>query len=145
MLAKKPEPLFWQQAASQVFVYNKENYLNKPDLEFDVIFDTIGNESTTSRKKILSSRGRFISTHTSGKFFREIIFSHFKSNTQKVSTLLAMPVERHLKEMGDLVEQGKLSVVVDKTFKIKDLSEAIRYSKTGRVVGKIFLDVDGCF
>ena len=131
--------------ADQVFDYNKDDYLNRPDLNFDVIFDTIGNESTTSCKKILKPTGRFISTLTSGKFFGEIVSSRLKSDTPKASTLLAMPVGRHLNEISELVEQGKLRALVDKIFKIKDINDAITFSKTGRTVGKIVLDIENGF
>jgi NADPH:quinone reductase-like Zn-dependent oxidoreductase len=131
--------------ADQVFDYQQDDYLKRQGLNFDVIFDTIGNESTTSCKNILKPTGRFISTRTSGKFFGEIISSRLKTNTPKASTLLAMPVGRHLREIAELVEQGKLKVVLDKTFKIKDINDAIAYSKTGRTVGKIVLDVENGF
>jgi alcohol dehydrogenase len=130
-----------QLGADHIFDYQQENITSLEQLEFDVIFDTIGNESVESCRKLLHNKSRFISTHTSAKFVSDIVTSRILSNKPKSGTLLALPIGRHLQELNTLVEQGKLKAVIDEVFRIADIEEAITYSKTGRVVGKIVLEV----
>ena len=52
------------------------------------------------------------------------------------------PSSQQLGELGDLVDAGKLSVRVDRTFPLEQLPEAFTANQEGHTVGKIVLTVD---
>lgn len=48
---------------------------------------------------------------------------------------------KQLKHITQLIESGAIQPVVDKTFSFAHTNEALAYVKTGRVKGKVIVDV----
>ncbi len=130
--------------ADDVVDYKQADYhdLNK---KFDIIFDVVGGQSKESCAMILNDGARFISTNTSGKNIAEIFSSRLGKligrNDVEASTLLAMPVGRHLGKIAGYIDEGKVRTLVDKVFPVSETKEAMEYSKAGRTKGKIVLQV----
>jgi len=55
--------------------------------------------------------------------------------------LLAQQSRADLETLADMLGSGRLRTVVDRHFRLEDISEAIRYSESGRARGKIIIDV----
>lgn len=55
----------------------------------------------------------------------------------------AVPAEREgdLRVLKDLIEDGNITPVIDKTFPLSEAADAIRYIEAGRARGKILLAV----
>jgi alcohol dehydrogenase len=47
------------------------------------------------------------------------------------------PSGSDLAVLGELIEQAKLKVVVDKTYPLTEISEALAYVESGRAKGKV--------
>ncbi len=43
--------------------------------------------------------------------------------------------------LGQLTESGKIRSVIDKTYTLKDIPDALRYVETGRARGKVVITV----
>jgi NADPH:quinone reductase-like Zn-dependent oxidoreductase len=59
---------------------------------------------------------------------------------QKLGTWISKEQE-DLEELRELLEAGKLTPVVDRTFPLSEVPEAIRYLRDGRARGKVVITV----
>jgi len=112
---------------------------------FDVIFDTIGNESATTCRDLLKPSACFISTATSAfnalSTVQSRAMARFKPAAVRSGTLLALPRGGDLEVIRTMVEAGQLRVHIDKQFPLEQMQDAISYSQRGRTRGKIAIDV----
>jgi NADPH:quinone reductase-like Zn-dependent oxidoreductase len=51
--------------------------------------------------------------------------------------LFMHPSGTDLAQLAELIEQGKLKVIVDKTYPFANISEALAYLESGRAKGKV--------
>lgn len=129
--------------ADTVIDYTRDS-LYKRDDTFDIIFDTIGNESVKKCRNILKPSSRFISTKTSFENITQSMLTRIKSrcsNTIVTGTLLALPRGKDMAQLAQLIESGKIKPLIDKTFELPQLIDAIAYSNLGRTKGKIAIAV----
>lgn len=114
---------------------------------FDIIFDTIGQQSTATCRGLLKPSACFISTATTPKNIAASIGTRglalVKPDAIRSGTLLALPRARDLRDIRGLVEAGKLHIHLDRQFALEDMSQAIACSQQGRTRGKISIAVDG--
>ena len=112
---------------------------------FDIVFDTIGQESTTTCRGLLKPGACFISTNTSaGKALAAVLtpaMARLKPDTVRCGTLLALPRGRDLQKLRDMVEAGSLRVPIDCEFPLAVMRDAIACSQQGRTRGKIAIAV----
>lgn len=130
--------------ADTVIDYTQED-CTEGTRRFDIIFDTVGTQSIDTCADVLNFDGHFISTLTTvgniGRVFLSRLTSLAGKNRRKRSTLLALPRGTDLATICNLVETGAVIPVVDKTFDLAELAQAMAYSKNGRTRGKISLKV----
>jgi NADPH:quinone reductase-like Zn-dependent oxidoreductase len=60
---------------------------------------------------------------------------------QKPGTWISTEREEDLEELHELLEAGKVTPVVDRTFPLSEVPEAIRYLRDGRAHGKVVITV----
>jgi hypothetical protein len=61
--------------------------------------------------------------------------------SQEVGFMLADVTKKDLSFLADLVQTGKMKVVIDKTYPLSQLPDAMRYLETGRARGKVVVTV----
>lgn len=133
--------------ADDVIDYTKNN-INAQSKKYDVVFDTIGVLNPLKCSHLVKESGYFATTILEWKTFAAVVLSRlpFKEklglgNLRKTVTLLAMPWGKHLDKITRLIENGEFKTVIDRTYPIENLREALDYSLTGRACGKIALEV----
>ncbi len=127
--------------AEKCIDYKRENMLES-GLRFDVVFDTVGSLTPLSVKRILTPGGRFVSIVTDAQIILSTLLSRIPGvPINNTSTFIALPLGRHLAEIGQLVDAGAIRPVIDREFAIEDIEAAIASSKTGRSRGKIVLAI----
>ena len=104
-------------SADFVIDYKTEDF-TQSSKTYDVIFDTVRKLSSSKSEKALKANGVFLSSRTSTK--------------EKAENLI------FLKE---LIEQGKLKPVIDRTYPLEKIIEAQRYVDTGRKRGNVVITV----
>ena len=125
--------------AEKIIDYTQEEVLDSGQ-RFDVVFDTIGTIAPLAAGRILKPKGRFLSTVTNARIIMSALMSRFPGiPIPSTSTMIALPIGRHLEDIGKLVDDGVIRPVIDREFDIRDLENAIVYSKSGRARGKIIL------
>lgn len=104
--------------ADKVIDYKQEDFTEREE-QYDIIFDVAGKSSISDCQKVLAPNGSFIST---------------KKGLAKEST-------EDFNFLKDLIEKGRLKVVIDKTFPLEQIAEAHRYAETGQKSGNLAITI----
>src|SRR6266576_5713491 len=137
--------------ADHVIDYTKEDF-TKGDQRYDVIFDNVCNHSFSDRRRVLTPNGicvlagiggAGIHPETWGRIvgtFKADLLSRF--GNQKFVRYTTTTNKEDLKLLGDLMQTGKLTPVIDRTYKLSETAEAMRYFEEGHARGKVVLTVE---
>ncbi len=114
---------------NEIVDYTTQNvYTNE---KFDIIFDTIGNLKYNKAKKMLKSKGVYIS---SGINAGKLITSSIR---RKCKLVIVKPDKKGLLFLKNLVEQNKLIPEIQEVQPLYQLVTAHQISEEGKVNGKI--------
>jgi len=136
--------------ADHVIDYTKEDFA-KGEQRYDVILDNVPNHSLSECRRILNPNGKYVmiggggpnDSRWIGPFGRVIntmILSPFVS--QKMGMMMADPSQKDLAVLAVMMQSGKVKPVIDRTYKLSEVPEAIRYLEQGHARGKVVITVD---
>ena len=127
--------------ADHVIDYTKEDFTQGTD-RYDVILDNVANHPLSACRRVLTPTGIHIpnSGHSGVPY---VIKARFASMfvKQQDSGYMATAKPGDLVELKDLIEAGKLSPVVDKTYPLSEVSDAFRHLNEGHAGGKVVIRV----
>jgi len=136
--------------ADHVIDYTKEDF-TKTDQRYDMIYDLVGNHSFSDRRKILTPNGICViagmggaglhpeSWGRLGRNFGAAFLSNFTS--QKFPTYIARLTKDDMDILRDLMQAGKVSPVIDRTYKLSQTADAVRYMEEGHARGKVVITI----
>jgi NADPH:quinone reductase-like Zn-dependent oxidoreductase len=137
--------------ADHVIDYTKEDF-TKGDQRYDVILDNVANHSLSEFRRILNPDGRYVLIGGGGanegrwlgpgltQAVNAMVLSKFVS--QKMGMMLGDLNQKDLTALADLMESGKVTPVIDRTYKLSELPQAIEYLEQGHARGKVVIAVD---
>ncbi|MCX6057791.1 MAG: NAD(P)-dependent alcohol dehydrogenase [Chloroflexi bacterium] len=125
--------------AQHVIDYTKEDFTNNGQ-RYDLIFDTIGNLSVSGCQRALSPNGicAIAGFTTMFHLFQVMLFGGKKVGMMET----AKADKKDLLFIKELLETGKVVPVIDRTYKLNETAEAIRYLETSRARGKVVITVE---
>jgi NADPH:quinone reductase-like Zn-dependent oxidoreductase len=135
--------------ADRVIDYTREDFADGRS-RYDVILDIAGNRSLSHLRRALARDGTLVIVGGEGggrwlggidRQLRASVLSPFVS--QKLGTWISTEREEDLEALRELLEAGKVTPVVDRTFPLSEVPEAIRYLRDGRARGKVVITVQG--
>jgi len=130
--------------ADFVIDYSKEDF-TKADKTYDIIFDTVGKTSFSQCKSSLTQKGVFLEAGIGmGVLGHVLVTSLFGSKKAKIAaTGLRPPAERKkdLILLKQLMEEGKIKPVIDKTYPLEQIAGAHRYVDKGHKKGNVVITV----
>jgi NADPH:quinone reductase-like Zn-dependent oxidoreductase len=133
--------------ADHVIDYTRQD-ITDGGRRYDVILDIGGNRSLTHLRRALTPRGTLVIVggETSGRWLggidrllRAPLLSLFVS--QKLRTLINSENARDLTVLTELIEAGKLTPVIDKTYALSQAPQAIQYMQDGHARGKLVITI----
>ena len=125
--------------ADHVIDYTKEDFTNNGQ-RYDLIFDTIGNLSVSGCQRALSPNGICAIAGFTTMFH---LFQVMLLGGKKVGMMeTAKADKKDLLFIKELIDAGKVVPVIDRTYKLHETAEAIRYLETSRARGKVVITVD---
>ena len=130
--------LVQRAGAERVIDYKSSDFVRGED-RYDAIFDCVGNRSFGECARVLNPGGAYVSTAPTFGLFLRSAFNAFGS--KKAYPIILKPSVEDLEHLRDLVEQGRLVPIIDRTWTLAEIVEAHRYSESGRVRGKIVLSL----
>src|SRR5450432_2807657 len=132
--------------ADHVIDYAKEDF-TKGGQRYDVIFDNVNNHSFSDRRRVLTPSGICVLAGIGGAGLHpeawDRIIGGFKANLlsrfgrQKFVSYGTKTDKEDLKLLSDLMQTGKVTPVIDRTYKLSETAEAMRYFEEGHARGKI--------
>ena len=135
--------------ADHVIDYTKEDY-TKNGQYYDVMLDNVANHSFSENIRLLNPQGKYVLIGGGGPddqgFIGPLILPIKAALlrrfvTQEVGFMLADVTKNDLTYLAEAVQTGKLKVVIDKTYPLSQLPDAMRYLETGRARGKVVVTV----
>lgn len=126
--------------ADKVIDYTKEDFATAGK-KYDIIFDTAGKSSFRHSKSSLTKNGLYLVT--TGAIIKNYLLTFYTRIASRKKFIFAMSVEKNeaLKFIKELIEDGKLRTVIDKTYSLEQIVEAHRYLESGNKKGNIVITV----
>jgi NADPH:quinone reductase-like Zn-dependent oxidoreductase len=133
--------------ADRVIDYTRDDFA-EGDQRYDVILDIGGNASLSRLRRALAPKGTLIIAggETDGRWLggtdrqlRALLLSRFVP--QKLGTFISKENHEDMIVLKELIEAGKVTPVVDRTYPLNEVPEAIRYMRDGHARGKVVITV----
>ena len=136
--------------ADHVIDYTKEDFA-KSEQRYDVILDNVPNHSLSECRRILTPNGKYVMIGGGGpndsrwvgpfgRVIHTLVLSPFIS--QKMGMMMADANQKDLTVLADMMQTGKLKPVIDRTYKLDQVPDAIRYLEEGHARGKVIITVE---
>jgi NADPH:quinone reductase-like Zn-dependent oxidoreductase len=134
--------------ADHVIDYTKEDFIEDGQ-RYDLILQLAGTRSPSELRRALTARGTLIpiSGESSGRWIGPVArsmnaaaLSRFVS--QRMVGFTVKPNGKDLRALKELVEAGKVTPVIDRTYSLSEVPDAIRYMEQGHARGKIVITTD---
>jgi NADPH:quinone reductase-like Zn-dependent oxidoreductase len=137
--------------ADRVIDYTKEDF-TKTDQSYDMIYDLVGNHSFSERRNILKSNGICVLAGVGGAGLHSGMWGRVLGNfatvfrskftSQKFVTYIAKLTRDDLNVLRNLIQSGKVTPVIDRTYKMSETQAALRYLEEGHARGKVVIVVE---
>ncbi|MDM4718793.1 NAD(P)-dependent alcohol dehydrogenase [Micromonospora sp. WMMA1363] len=132
--------------ADHVIDYTKEDF-TRGGRRHDIILDNVGNHPLSACLRALTPRGTIVPIGGTGghvvgplgRMLHALALSLFVR--QRLVPFLARPTKDDLEAVRDLLESGKVTPVIDRTYPLNELPAAIRHLEAGHARGKIVITV----
>jgi NADPH:quinone reductase-like Zn-dependent oxidoreductase len=133
--------------ADHVVDYTREDF-TEGDGRFDLMLDNVGNRSLSECRRVLKPGATYFASFGRpenrwlGPFLRLIymgLVSRFAS--QKLVSLAPRRTPETLDDLKRLIEEGKVRVVIDRTYPLDQAPDAMRYLEEGHARGKVVITV----
>ena len=136
--------------ADHVVDYTKEDF-TKTDQRYDLIFDLVGNHSFSERRRILNPNGICVMAGLGGAGWHEgfatrllgELNGYLRSRlvSQKFIAYIAQFNKKDMMVLADLMQSGKITPVIDRTYKLNETADALRYLEQGHARGKVVINL----
>lgn len=129
--------------ADHVIDYTKEDF-TRNGRRYDVIIAANGYRPLAAYKRVLKPNGTYVMTGgTMSQIFEAMLLSPLMTlgTEMKMGNLMAQPSQKDLGTMKDLIEDGKVTPVIDNCYPLSELAEAFRYFTDVHARGKVVISV----
>jgi NADPH:quinone reductase-like Zn-dependent oxidoreductase len=140
--SEKNRNLVTSLGADTFIDYTQEDF-TQGGQRYDLIYDTVGKLPMSRWKNALKEKGIFVTSGSSSVGWIRFLFRMFgnKFRKKQLRTYAARYYSEDLEFLAELVEEGKIRSVIDKSYKLKEAAEAHRYYEKGHTAGKVAIIV----
>ena len=136
--------------ADEVIDYTKEDFARNGQ-QYDLILDNVPNHSLADCRRALTPNGKYVMIGGGGpddgrwigpfaRVIKIMLLSPFVS--QKMVMMMTDPSKDDMTYLRDLMQAGKVTPVIDRTYKLGEVPEAIRYVEKGHARGKVVISLE---
>ncbi len=127
--------------ADHVVDYNHTNIDQLSAESFDMIFDIVNVADFAGTKHLLKKGGLYMNTMPGpAVFFTQLRTSLF--GDKKCKTYLMSNGEEDIRALLDMVKDRRLRIVIEKTYPLEQVAEAIEDNEKMRTTGKLLIGVN---
>jgi len=137
--------------ADHVIDYTKEDFTNGTE-HYDLIFDLVCNHSLAARRRVLTPHGICVMAGIGGAGWHDGILGKIVGELyaiarsrfieQKFVAYIASFNQKDMMTLAELMQSGKIKPVIDRTYKLSEVSKALWYLQEGHARGKVVLSVE---
>jgi NADPH:quinone reductase-like Zn-dependent oxidoreductase len=130
--------------ADQVIDYTQEDF-TRSGQQYDLILAVGGYHPISDYKRALNSEGIFMCIGGSAsQYFQAMLLGPFISmvGSKKMGVVMPKPNQKDYEFLTELIETGKLVPVIDRSYPLGEVPEALRYLEEGHAKGKIVITMD---
>jgi NADPH:quinone reductase-like Zn-dependent oxidoreductase len=130
--------------ADRVLDYSREDF-TRDGRRYDLIFDIGGNRTLSRMRRALGPEGTVVlCAPAPGQWIGPIVRIAGAALTsrfgrQKVRPFLAPVSRENLLVLKELIEDGKVRPIIDRTYPFSQIPEAVRYLEGGQAAGKVVI------
>jgi NADPH:quinone reductase-like Zn-dependent oxidoreductase len=132
--------------ADRVIDYTQEDFTKRGE-RYDLLLDCVGNHSLSACRRVLNPKGKFVVVGGRNgrwlgpvdRLFKAVALSWFVSDT---IAFIAKANPEDLAVIQKMMDDGKLTPVIDKSYRLGDVAEAMRQLETGHVRGKVVITLE---
>jgi NADPH:quinone reductase-like Zn-dependent oxidoreductase len=132
--------------ADHVVDYTVDDF-SRTGQQYDLVLDAVGNRSLSALRRVLTPDGTLVLIGGgSGRWIgplvlplKALVVSRFVRHTLRV--FIAKLKRDDLVVLMELIEAGKVTPVIDRTYSLSEAPEAIRYVEAGHARGKVVITV----
>jgi NADPH:quinone reductase-like Zn-dependent oxidoreductase len=135
--------------ADQVIDYTRDDF-SRNGMRYDVVFDLVANRSLTDLRRALTPTGTLVLSGGGvsdgvslagpmGLSIKAMVVSRFIS--QRLVQLVPEENSENLAALRELAEAGKLTPVIDRTYPLSEVPDAIRYVEVEHARAKVVITV----
>ena len=121
--------------ADQVIDYKSKRFEDEVR-DVDLVFDLIGGDTRARSWPVLKPGGRLVNTTHDGDVAAEA-----SQHGRKGETYMAHPDAHQLRRVGQFADEGRLQVLVDRTYPLEEAAAAQSYLQDGHPRGKVVLEL----
>ena len=133
--------------AEQVVDYTQEDFTQSGE-RYDLILDIAGNRPLSTLRRALTPDGTLVLVGGRGgpwlmgmgRTFRALALSPFVS--QSLRFYVSMPKQEDLIFLKELLEAGRVTPVIDKTYPLSETPEALAHVEEGHTQGKTVITLE---
>jgi len=132
--------------ANTVIDYTQQDFTNGGQ-RYDILFDCIGNHSFSECRRVLKPNGKLLGVgapHTGwfGPIDRLLLGFVLSWFTPRMVPFIAKAGPDDLMALHGLFKAGKITPVIDKCYRLTQVSEAIGHLEAGHARGKVVISVE---
>jgi NADPH:quinone reductase-like Zn-dependent oxidoreductase len=130
--------------ADRVVDYAREDF-TKGERRYDLILDMVGNHSLPAYRRAMTGAGVLVmvggpDTGILSGMLAAFVLSRF--GRRKMLPFLARMNNDDLNVLSGLLETGRIIPVIDRSYALHDVPEALRYAEKGHAKGKVVITME---
>jgi len=134
--------------ADEVIDYTREDFADG-NRQWDLIVDTAGRRSLSHLRRALTPKGTLVivggegGNRLTGGFFRGVLRARLYSLFvgQRLLAINAEERKDTLEQLAELIESGKVTPVIDRSYSLAEAAQAVRHLEEGHAAGKIVVTI----
>ncbi len=135
--------------ADEIIDYAKEDFTRR-GRRYDLLLDVAGSRSVRACRRVLSPRGTLVLVggptgrwlQPAGHVMGSLALAPLVSQRIALADIVSCPAKKELlTALAALMEEGKVTPVISRTYAFDDIDEAVRYQLQGHVPGKVVVSI----
>ncbi|GAA3445694.1 NAD(P)-dependent alcohol dehydrogenase [Planomonospora venezuelensis] len=133
--------------ADEVIDYTKEDF-TRSGRRYDILLDNAGSRPGSACRRVLTPKGAHVIVggpggrwlSPVGRIFSSLVASPFVSQRIVMADVVRCTENKqNLMTLTGLIEDGKVTPVIDRSYPFAEIPAAVRYQETGRAPGKVVI------
>lgn len=125
--------------ADEVIDYTSEDFTKQPQ-QYHKVFDAVAKSSFRKCRRILRKGGNYVTTVPNHGLICSMMCNFLRR--KKATYIMVKPSGEDLHVIADMIATGRVKPQIEATFPLKEGQLAHRMLETGRVRGKLVLNID---